>query len=712
MTIQKDIIDLITTLNNNTFELCNIKNIKILLQKSKENLIEELKKYNLYYYNRLLIYYNEENILQHNKLICILLYNFCVNIYFHYKHIEKIYNFISEFKSTQIEELYNNFKIKIIIDASSNNSFNKKKSIANSNFYNFYMRYIINSFNYDILNITCDYDNSKLIQYIDIDFDIIKQEEEFKTTTIHNINLTEIDYCDGDYIMYFLKIIINTIKDIYIEPDIKYVTIPQYGNICWFISMITGISYSDESRKLITSVLGDSINETNKYFYNFIKYIKDEISEKKLEYNKSNYKDFCNIYIKLKEEPLFLLNKIIIALSKDISSDNIKSAIKNIIISNFTYDKDITDDDIIKLFEIIIKNNYTNTNYGLDTIIAYKLTEILNNDISEIKNILSINNPQKKQRLQDSQKLSQNNSAIELLTNFIYEKINSIEEINIDSEQEFIKIHLYNKSILSYLYDLLKISNKFFYKYIDDNDNNIIKEKIKNIVEDYNPDVIIINNTKYTDIKDIKDIKDSSIEFNSDDTEITYNSIIYKLDYIIQSTDSNLTCKNCGHCISAITYHNEEYYYDSSYEVKKIKCDDKDIYLPCSLIQQKWKDKINTECCYKITKCEYEKIDIKKLNFKEKNLSNTNICYNKNNNILLVYIKKVDKDGSIMTLEGGKNKNKYKSLHTKIAVIHKSKIYNRTVYVKDNIKYIIFNKEYILLSKLKYKKQLKIYEYL
>ena len=45
-----------------------------------------------------------------------------------------------------------------------------------------------------------------------------------------------------------------------------------------------------------------------------------------------------------------------------------------------------------------------------------------------------------------------------------------------------------------------------------------------------------------------------------------------------------------------------------------------------------------------------------------------------------------------ITHQGGSN---YKSLHNKIEIIHNSKKYNRTIYVKDNEKYILFKKEYI-----------------
>ena len=75
---------------------------------------------------------------------------------------------------------------------------------------------------------------------------------------------------------------------------------------------------------------------------------------------------------------------------------------------------------------------------------------------------------------------------------------------------------------------------------------------------------------------------------------------------------------------------------------------------------------------------------------------------------MLVYVKV-----PIIEMEHqGGSKNKYKSLHNKIDIIHNSKKYNRTVYVKDNEKYILFKKEYILLSKLKYSKKLNSYRFI
>ena len=112
------------------------------------------------------------------------------------------------------------------------------------------------------------------------------------------------------------------IKNYFIVDKISvlnnYVTIPQYMGICWYVSILTGMCYSDASRKLIKSNFANlkklqsekSIKESDKSFINVIIYIIENITDKQLIYTE-NITTNCSLFIYLKDKvPEFLLYKI------------------------------------------------------------------------------------------------------------------------------------------------------------------------------------------------------------------------------------------------------------------------------------------------------------------------------------------------------------------------------------------------------------------
>ena len=61
-------------------------------------------------------------------------------------------------------------------------------------------------------------------------------------------------FFSGDYdILNKLNSLIKEIMNIYSTIPYKddYITIPQYEGICWFISFLTGICYSDKNKQLL-----------------------------------------------------------------------------------------------------------------------------------------------------------------------------------------------------------------------------------------------------------------------------------------------------------------------------------------------------------------------------------------------------------------------------------------------------------------------------
>jgi hypothetical protein len=124
---------------------------------------------------------------------------------------------------------------------------------------------------------------------------------------------------------YMYLIIKNYLIVTKISVSNNYITIPQYMGICWYVSILTGMCYSDASRKLITSKFEDlnakldnldnPIKKSDKSFIDAIIYIITNITNKKLTYGSDSEPEDseqkCDIYKYLKNKvPEFILNKI------------------------------------------------------------------------------------------------------------------------------------------------------------------------------------------------------------------------------------------------------------------------------------------------------------------------------------------------------------------------------------------------------------------
>ena len=148
----------------------------------------------------------------------------------------------------------------------------------------------------------------------------------------------------------------------------------------------------------------------------------------------------------------------------------------------------------------------------------------------------------------------------------------------------------------------------------------------------------------YRDI--IQHIEDITVQIVNQKDSIIYNKNTYELDYLLHGTDQNKTLDNVGHAIAAIHYNDEEYYYNTYHLINIIKCkkDKNDIYIPCSLIKEKWKNKIDTNTCYRLELCAYnmeykDKTINPRINNIIKNSIYENMCYTKDTRYKLCYVK-------------------------------------------------------------------------
>lgn len=478
-----------------------------------------------------------------------------------------------------------------------------------------YIRNIIKKFNYDILNINIsnneksyffnlDEFNNKYIIKIKLDESYIVPSD-IKSILISKENIIK-------YIKYFIYMINNVI---YIKPNIKnyYITIPQYENICWFISILTAITYSDMSKKLLLSNGSSRINYNYQEFNNFIFYIIDNITATHKIYNE-NIIDDCEIFKELKKKPLYIIKYLFVNYIK-INIDKILNIIIDIItkvINNISFD------DIKVLFNEyrndFIKNN---DNYFINLFIFS----------INIEYFYSLANIKNKDDL-----LSKNKELID----FIKENISII---NIDNSNIYrFEIFSNEKLIFSILYDILNINNMYCKCYKKDSKLIGIRTSGNGIM-DISPDIIIMDfNTDTSIIYD--GTNNFDININPENYELNYNNTKYKLDYVINSTIDDMSCENCGHCICAIHYDKKQFFYNSTYDLFKIKCNDDKINIPCSLIKQNWTKNIYDDICYSLEKCEYYEKQNKELILKETKIDNyNNICFNLNMNITYVYVK-------------------------------------------------------------------------
>jgi hypothetical protein len=490
----------------------------------------------------------------------------------------------------------------------------------------------------------------------------------------HKHALININRDKGIYHVLIIKTFLLLKK---ITVSNNFITIPQYIGICWYVSMLTGICYSDASRKLILSKIDvlkakldtSTIEASETNFINTVIYIIETITEPQLKYG-DNIKENCKIFKYLKNElPKFIMLKRKEIFEKILSNPN-----------NF-----------LKIFEpsegnddYYFINNFKNT---------------FNNKLYEL--------------YQQQQALSKKTLKKQDIKSYIESNSKYFTD-----ESKILKtsvgINMYGFGILNLLYKILNINALYFVKTSD----KILKKK-DTITQ---PDVIIIQ--KFSDAaaeiyeeefkkSDFFNIKnESSIFTNKTSETFTFSGNNYKLDYILYTNDSiDKTCNRitgCGHCISGINYNGKKYYYDSGQAEKYITCDSESIRIPCTLTRQDWNISETEVSYFTINKCFYRDVDIYRDDIKiEKDFIDESKRTFDNENIICVYVKISPTEPA--ELRGGNNT--YKSTHKKVNIMNKNKtIIERIVYIdKNKNKFIKFNKKYESLSTFKYNRKNKYY---
>ena len=609
-----------------------------------------------------------------NIKLCNFLYNYLFYIYQYYiilNDYTSYYNYIFSNRPTKRTKTSDPESLKInlfkYIDKEIKPSYNQYTQVINN--LQTYKKFIIYRFNAEII------DNKQ-------SFDLtLFRSNIYLPPPDNGYNFDINSIIDADEIISNIKNYIRAfriyiVKYIFIlHDDNDYIAIPQYEGICWFISMITALTYSDLNRKLINDkIIAARISEdsSSNNFLNFMQFIINNISNIGLTYRTLNSnKQIILNYIKTK--PIKVIQELVLKYWREIlyytesNSQQFKTDIKNFI------------DRLIELNINYIDNNIIRKN-------------LLYSDIKDPFGYIILYN-----LLKTSSISLKDNDIINIVskTEYIFEYINT----NLNTIQfDYFAIYDFQYYILKYLYFLLNIQNLYCRIIINPNGIKSFHKLLNdNIIQ--NPEVIILHTSEILDTNMYDRTNIANMSLNDFNDIITYNDNKYKLDYLLQASEQSLSCTACGHCISGIKYHDKNYIHDSKNIINTIRINKEHFHKACPLIRHDWTSNIFNDICFSIEKCGYNFVNKESISMTVQNTASINLCYKADKNYTLVYVKIPD-IASVPIVHGG-NCNKYISLQEKIEFIYKNRKYSRTLYSKNNKKYFLFNKEYHLLSKIK-----------
>ena len=440
-----------------------------------------------------------------------------------------------------------------------------------------------------------------------------------------------------------------------IKPSEKrFFTIPKYTSICWFISFIVGICYSDKNKELLIKKFNSNkknykkdepiINlSANQIFTTLIYRIIKEITEVRKRYDQIDKKTMNELNIYLKETPIKFLIKLLNEYYNNPNKGDYSNEY-NII------------EDYINCMQFNLTKKYFMKKLQ---IINNKIKEKGNNNDIIIKKILKLRAiyPYNYYYFNDLLKMYKKIFILYVKGNILLTiRIRDMKSISIDKFKKITGINYkplaidnfkklgnfglvnYNHLIFKLLYKFLNINclylvkaNNKFYTY-ENNDN--IPDIIPDIIL-IDIDIDIINNTKAIITEIIDKIKYESTDI------IYYNGHKYAIDYILYSSDQDNSWNNSGHMIVALNYNNEEYFYDSRLFIDKYIHKNKTFRYSCPLLKKKWKkDFASKKTKFCIKKCFDTNLNNKsKIHNDFKNTTDDNICYTFNDEIICCYVK-------------------------------------------------------------------------
>ena len=451
------------------------------------------------------------------------------------------------------------------------------------------------------------------------------------------------------YIIDFINKIskFNKIK----PSDKRYFTIPQYTGICWLISFIVGICYSDKNKELLIKKF--NFNKKNykkdepianlsakQIFTTLIYRIIKEITEVHKRYDEIDEKTTNELNIYLKETPIKFLIKLMNEYYYNPNKDDYSK--EYIFIKQYINEMQylLTKKYFIKKIKIINQkfkekgsnNDIINDIIRLKEIYPYDyyyFNDLFNNYI-KLYNFY-VKNDKTKINLFDKE-IPISIDKFKKITGVNYKPLTINNFLKLGN----VGLHRYNNLFLKVLYKFLNIDSlyliKTYNKFYTYENNDTIPDII---LIDIDNDYYIIDNIKVA----IKEIVDK-ITYESIDI-IYYNGQKYAIDYILNFSDVDNSWKKAAHVNVVLNYNNEEYFYDSSYSIKKYIHKNKTLRYSCPLLKKKWKkDFVYKKTKFCIKKCFHTNLNDKSKLFNDfKNAANENICYSSNNKNICCYVK-------------------------------------------------------------------------
>jgi hypothetical protein len=427
---------------------------------------------------------------------------------------------------------------------------------------------------------------------------------ELITTSINNNDFNII----VNYIKYLFKFTHITYNQIVEFSNPRYITIPQHQGICWFISILSGLVFSDIHKILMTKQIATQTNNYTK----FIKKTIETFSAEPKKYNELT-EETLDAILGYKNEPFALLKEALGEYISDANIDKTSLKIFNNVRSEFKYDFCY----FISFFSR--KLNFDKSSTIKD--IKEKLIEYKTNEFAKDTNNFGI------------------------LPSCHYSMFKYIYKTKLNLNVAYIEVKIKKKEVT----EIYKIPEELITKPDEDTtirlNNNKFNYTPNNTLEQ-GTDILIVSLFNqhigdYTLDNKLKtdNTQPSIIDLSIMGTNktITYQGIEYVLDYNILTSSKLINIINNEHLIAGIYIDNEKYICDSEdYLLNKL-----DIKTTCGFNRFDWNsDLLNctNEICYNHL-CEIISTTNNTV-FKVKNIPHgIRFCYNNNMN-RYVFIRK------------------------------------------------------------------------
>lgn len=394
----------------------------------------------------------------------------------------------------------------------------------------------------------------------------------------------------------------------------RFITIPQYHKICWFISTMTGICYSNLHKRILLKKTRPDNN-----YSNFIYKIIDTISSCKLTHKQlledCDNKEVYELLHSFKNEPLEIIKSSFFEYIKTEKNRNINELANKVLKYLNNDDNSFNFDYNFELLVDILKNYGKITNTTEQSKIKLIIGSL---DITDFDNEYGFAGNFNDYRLG--------------ISPYHYYSIFKHIYFQINLTITYLKIKKDENNEISTIYT---IPDDLYYdketkteqpEIPEANDILILTEYFYDTEQEYM--------NKYT-------TNTNKILSYNNEKSVKYNGEIYVLDYILLHSDYTINSAITGHVISGVEINNEKYIYDSSFNITRYN-NNEDIDVNCSFSKNNWNSNIfknnKSTCIYYNYLCNYLEDKNNDLNVLRHLPYNDRMCYD-NDKTHYIYVK-------------------------------------------------------------------------